>query len=100
MKSRQEKLNYLASIKKKTEIHTILEELLPEMYFSDVKVTHEKGNKPEFGKDLICSYLDEIENKKDWFAFVVKKEKYQDQLELLKKLKIKSMNALNIRIDH
>lgn len=75
MKSKQEKLNFLTSIKKETEIHTILEELLPEMGFSDVKVTHEKGNKPEFGKDLVCSYLDEIEDKKDWFAFVVKKGK-------------------------
>ncbi|KXN98911.1 hypothetical protein LS48_07360 [Aequorivita aquimaris] len=75
MKSKQEKLNFLTSIKKETEIHTILEELLPEMGFSDVKVTHEKGNKPEFGKDLVCSYLDEIEGKKDWFAFVVKKGK-------------------------
>lgn len=75
MKSKQEKLNFLTSIKKETEIHTILEEILPEMGFSDVKVTHEKGNKPEFGKDLVCSYLDEIEDKKDWFAFVVKKGK-------------------------
>lgn len=75
MKSKEEKLNFLASIKKETEIHTILEELLPEMGFSDVKVTHEKGNKPEFGKDLVCSYLDEIEDKKDWYAFVVKKGK-------------------------
>ncbi|MBZ9779857.1 NACHT domain-containing protein [Psychroflexus sp. CAK8W] len=75
MKSKQEKLNFLTSIKKETEIHSILEEILPEMGFSDVKVTHEKGNKPEFGKDLVCSYLDEIEDKKDWFAFVVKKGK-------------------------
>lgn len=75
MKSKQDKLNFLTSIKKETEIHTILEELLPEMGFSDVKITHEKGNKPEFGKDVVCSYLDEIEDKKDWFAFVVKKGK-------------------------
>ena len=75
MKSKEEKLNYLASIKKETAIHSILEELLPEMDFSDVKVTHEKGNKPEFGKDLVCSHLDIIEDKKDWYAFVVKKGK-------------------------
>lgn len=75
MKSKEDKLDFLSSIKKEVEIHTILEELLPEMGFSDVKVTHEKGNKPEFGKDLVCSYLDAIENKKDWYAFVVKKGK-------------------------
>lgn len=75
MKSKQDKLDYLSSIKKEVEIHTILEELLPEMGFSDVKLTHEKGNKPEFGKDLVCSYLDVIEDKKDWYAFVVKKGK-------------------------
>jgi hypothetical protein len=70
MKSKTEKQAYLNSIQKETDIHLILEELLPEMGFSDVKVTHEKGNKPEFGKDLVCSNLDEIEAKKDWFAFV------------------------------
>jgi energy-coupling factor transporter ATP-binding protein EcfA2 len=75
MKSKEDKLEFLSSIKKEVEIHTILEELLPEMGFKDVKVTHEKGNKPEFGKDLVCSYLDAIENKKDWYAFVVKKGK-------------------------
>lgn len=45
------------------------------MGFLDVKITHEKGNKPEFGKDLVCSWLDKIEDKKDWLAFVVKKGK-------------------------
>ena len=73
MKNKTEKQEYFNTIKKETDIHMILEELLPEMGFSDVKVTHEKGNKPEFGKDLVCSKLDEIESKKDWFAFVVKK---------------------------
>lgn len=75
MKSKTDKLEFLNSIRKETEIHTILEELLPEMGFSDVKITHEKGNKPEFGKDLVCSYIDKIEGKKDWYAFVVKKDK-------------------------
>ncbi len=75
MKSKQEKLDYLKSIKKETDIHLILEELLPEMGFSDVKITHEKGNKPEFGKDLVCSKIDDLEDKKDWYAFVVKKGK-------------------------
>jgi energy-coupling factor transporter ATP-binding protein EcfA2 len=75
MKSKAEKIKYLTDIKKETDIHIILEELLPEMGFSDVKVTHEKGNKPEFGKDLVCSLVDSIEGKKDWYAFVVKKGK-------------------------
>ena len=54
MKNKTEKQEYFNTIKKETDIHMILEELLPEMGFSDVKVTHEKGNKPEFGKDLEC----------------------------------------------
>lgn len=73
MKSKLEKQDFLKSIQKETEIHSLLEDLLPEMGFADVKITHEKGNKPEFGKDLICSSLDIIEDKKDWLAFVVKK---------------------------
>ncbi len=75
MKSKTEKLKFLSEIKKETEIHTLLEEILPELGFFDVKITHEKGNRPEFGKDLICSRIDELENKKDWYAFVVKKGK-------------------------
>ena len=54
MKSKIEKLDYLHNLKKETDIHILLEELLPEMGFKDVKITHEKGNKPEYGKDLIC----------------------------------------------
>lgn len=75
MNTKQEKLDFLKKLPKETDLHTILEELLPEMGFLDVKVTHEKGNKPEFGKDLVCSLIDAIENKKDWLAFVVKKGK-------------------------
>lgn len=73
MKSKQDKLDFLHSITKEVEIHSLLEELLPEMDFEDVKVTHEKGNKPEYGKDVVCSRFDKLENKKDWYAFVVKK---------------------------
>ncbi|MEZ4685979.1 MAG: NACHT domain-containing protein [Bacteroidia bacterium] len=73
MKSKQDKLDFLHSISKEVELHALLEELLPEMGFEDVKVTHEKGNKPEFGKDVVCSRHDKLENKKDWYAFVVKK---------------------------
>lgn len=86
MKSKIEKQEYLNSIKKETDIHSILEDFLPEMGFSDVKVTHEKGNKPEFGKDLVCSKLDEIENKKDWYAFVVKKGKVSGKSGAVKEI--------------
>ena len=86
MESKIEKQNFLNSIKKETDIHTLLEDLLPEMGFSDVKITHEKGNKPEFGKDLVCSYLDEIENKKDWLAFVVKKGKVSGKSGAVKEI--------------
>ena len=83
MKSKLEKQEFLNSMQKEKEIHTLLEDLLPEMGFADVKITHEKGNNPECGKDLICSYLDEIENKKDWFAFVVKKGKVSGQTRVI-----------------
>jgi len=73
MKNKTEKLDFLHSLKKEENIHELLEELLPEMGFKDVTVTHERGNRPEDGKDLICSKLDEIEEKKEWIAFVVKK---------------------------
>lgn len=73
MKNKKEKLDILHSIKKEEDIHVLLDELLPEMGFNDVYVTHERGNKPEDGKDLICSKYDEIEGKKEWLAFVVKK---------------------------
>jgi len=86
MKSKIEKQDYLKSILKETDIHTLLEDLLPEMGFADVKITHEKGNKPEFGKDLVCSYLDEIENKKDWLAFVVKKGKVSGKSGAVKEI--------------
>ena len=75
MKSKQDKVSFINSISNESEIHTLLEELLPEMGFQDVKITHEKGSRPEYGKDLICSKIDDIEGKKDWFAFVVKKGK-------------------------
>lgn len=86
MKSKLEKLEFLNSFKKETDIHLLLEDLLPEMGYTDVKVTHEKGNKPEFGKDLVCSLLDEIENKKDWYAFVVKKGKVSGQSGAVKEI--------------
>jgi len=86
MKSKLEKQDFLNSIKKEIDIHSLLEDLLPEMGYADVKVTHEKGNKPEFGKDLVCSFLDVIENKKDWLAFVVKKGKVSGKSGAVKEI--------------
>lgn len=73
MKNKTEKIELIHSLKKEEDIHKLLEELLPEMDFKDVIVTHERGNRPEDGKDLICSLYDKIEDKKEWIAFVVKK---------------------------
>lgn len=72
-KNKEEKLDILRNIQQETEIHTLLEELLPEMGFQHVYVTHERGNKSEDGKDVICSKHDDIENTDEWYAFVVKK---------------------------
>jgi hypothetical protein len=71
--TKEDKLAIIRNIDKETDIHTLLSELLPEMSFKDVHITHERGNKSEQGKDLICSQEDTIEDKKDWIAFVVKK---------------------------
>lgn len=73
IKNKLEKLSFLHSIKKEVEIHSLLAEILPKLGFKDVAITHERGNDPENGKDLICSCYDQIEGKKDWYAFVVKK---------------------------
>jgi len=73
MKSKQEKIDYVHSLKKEEDIHSLLEELLPEMGYIDVNLTHERGSRPENGKDLICAKFDSIEEKKEWLAFVVKK---------------------------
>lgn len=72
-KNKEEKIAFLHGVKKETEIHSLLEDILPKIGFKDVTITHERGNEPENGKDLICSYYDPIEDKKDWYAFVVKK---------------------------
>ena len=72
-KNKIEKMNFLHEIKKEVNIHDLLAEILPKLGFKDVEITHERGNYPENGKDLICSYHDDIEDKKDWYAFVVKK---------------------------
>ncbi len=71
--TKEEKIIKLRAIKKEVEIHSLLEELLPLMGLSDVHVTHERGNHSEDGKDLICSYQNDIDGTIEWWAFVVKK---------------------------
>lgn len=73
MKSKEDKIKAIRNIESEEEIHTLLYEILPELGFKDVYITHERGNKSERGKDLICSFEDTVEGKKDWIAFVVKK---------------------------
>lgn len=69
----KEKLHKLSEIAKETDIHDLLRDLTANMGYSNVIVTHERGNVPEYGKDLICSQYDPIEDKLEWTAFVVKK---------------------------
>ena len=56
----KDKQDKLKNISKETEIHTLLWELLKEMKYNDVEITHEKGNVHEYGKDLISSRYYEI----------------------------------------
>jgi energy-coupling factor transporter ATP-binding protein EcfA2 len=67
------KQELIQNIEKETDLHDILMDLLPKMGFSDVTLTHERGNNPEMGKDIVASITDIIENKKEWTAFVIKK---------------------------
>lgn len=69
----KDKIQKLRNIPRETEIHEILFDLLRQMKYDNVEITHENGNVPEYGKDLIASRLDDIENILEWTAFVVKK---------------------------
>lgn len=69
----KDKLQKLKEISKETEIHNLLYDLLTQMKYKDVQITHENGNVPEYGKDLIAARYDEIEDLYEWTAFVVKK---------------------------
>lgn len=71
--TRTEKQEKIQNIEKETDLHDILMDLLPKMGYEDVTLTHERGNNPEMGKDIVASRLDKIENKKEWTAFVIKK---------------------------
>ena len=71
--NRKEKLEKIQNLKKETDLHEILLDLLPKLGYEDVTLTHERGNDPEMGKDIVASKFDKVENKKEWSAFVVKK---------------------------
>lgn len=73
IKNKKDKLYILHNFQKEDEIHDLLAKILPQMGFKDVITTSERDNCPENGKDLICSFFDTIEEKKEWYAFVVKK---------------------------
>jgi len=73
MTTKEDKVRAIRNIENEVDIHTLLCEILPELGFKDVYITHERGNKSERGKDLICSFEDTVEGRKDWIAFVVKK---------------------------
>ena len=83
MKNRAEKIAQVKSLTPETAIHSLLEELLQEMGFADVYITHEKGGKSEDGKDLICSYTNSITGEKEWWAFVVKKGAVQSNSAII-----------------
>lgn len=69
----KDKLQKLKDIPRETDIHSLLFDLLTQMKYKDVQITHENGNVPEYGKDLIAARYDEIEDIYEWTAFVVKK---------------------------
>ena len=73
MRTKEDKVKAIRNIENEEDIHTLLYEILPELGFKDVYITHERGNKSERGKDLICSFEDIVEGKNDWISFVVKK---------------------------
>lgn len=108
MKNRTEKIDFLHSFDKEDRIHELLLELLPEMGFDDVILTHERGNRPEDGKDVICSKFDEIENRKEWIAFVVKKgaiagtssviQDIQSQVKDCFEYEYKSLKTISLRV--
>jgi len=69
----KDKLDKLEGLQRETDIHELLYDLLPYMGYGNVEITHENGSVPEYGKDLIGSIQDKIEEILEWTAFVVKK---------------------------
>lgn len=70
---RTEKQEIIIKLERETDLHEILMDLLPKMGYQNVTLTHERGNNPEMGKDIVASIVDKIENRKEWTAFVIKK---------------------------
>ncbi|HYG14699.1 MAG TPA: NACHT domain-containing protein [Bacteroidia bacterium] len=68
-----EKIEKILTISPETAIHEMLFDLLKKIGYTDVTLTHERGNVPENGKDIVCSTFNPLDNKKEWTAFVVKK---------------------------
>jgi energy-coupling factor transporter ATP-binding protein EcfA2 len=71
--TRDEKIESIKNISKEEQVHEVLMDLLEGMNYRDITLTHERGSLPENGKDIVASKFDEIENKKEWTAFVIKK---------------------------
>ena len=71
--NKKEKYERIQKIEQESDLHEILMDLLPKMGYQDATLTHERGNNPEMGKDIVASIPDMIENKKEWTAFVIKK---------------------------
>lgn len=94
-KSRDEKLKQLKELRKETDIHILLSELLPEMGLRDVIITHERGGKSEDGKDLICSYQNSADNTKEWWAFVVKKGAIKSNSTVIQDIKAQSEDCFD-----
>ena len=49
MTTKGDKVKAIRNIEKEEDIHTLLYEILPELGFKDVYITHERGNKSERG---------------------------------------------------
>lgn len=86
MKNRAEKIEQIKKLTPETAIHSLLEELLHEMGLTDVYITHERGGKSEDGKDLICSYTNQVDGTKEWWAFVVKKGAIQGNSSVIQEI--------------
>jgi len=78
-----EKLRSLHSLKRESEVHELLMDLLPKMRYKHVSLTHQDGNQPEYGKDIVAATMDRIENRYEWTAFVVKRGRFSGSTGLV-----------------
>jgi len=90
-----EKKRKIESLPSEADIHELLYELLPEMGYDDTTITHERGNLPENGKDLVASKFDAEENKKEWTAFVVKKGSIRGTSVGIQEIKAQILDCFN-----